>query len=56
MDDSDKDKVKVVTPLVSPHEGSKRDDAPKPVDTGAPASTNEEGERVELPDLGGKID
>ena len=53
MDDK---KDKAATPLVSPYDRSQSDEAPKPVDTGAPVSTDEDGEPVDLPDLGGKID
>ncbi len=54
MNDADKDKV--VTPLVAPHGGSEAVEAPKAVDTDAPVSTDEKGDVVDLPDLGGKID
>lgn len=54
MDDADKNKV--VTPLVAPHDEAENVEAPKAVDTEAPVSTNEKGELVDLPDLGGKID
>ena len=54
MDDNGKDKV--VTPMVSPHDGSDTDKAPGTADTDAPASTDENGDVVDLPDLGGKID
>ncbi len=53
MDDK---KDQVATPLVSPHEGSKFDEAPKTVDTDAPVSTDEDGAPVDLPDLAGTID
>ena len=53
MDDK---KDKAATPLVAPHEGSKPDEAPTAVDTDAPVSTDENGEPVDLPDLGGRID
>lgn len=54
MDDGDKDKV--VTPLVAPHDGSEAVVAPEAVDIDAPVSTDEKGDVVDLPDLGGKID
>ncbi len=54
MDDADKDKV--VTPLVAPHDRSEAGEAPRSIDTDAPVSTDEKGDLVDLPDLGGKID
>ena len=53
MDDR---KDQVATPLVAPHDEADRDEAPKPVDTDAPVSTDRKGDKVELPDLGGRID
>lgn len=54
MDDADKDKA--VTPFVAPHDRAEADEAPRIVDTDAPVSTDEKGEPVDLPDLGGGID
>ena len=50
------DKDKVVTPLVAPHDKADQDETPKPADTNAPVSTDDKGDKVDLPDLGGKID
>ena len=54
MNDDKKDMP--VTPLVSPADGPKPDEAPQPIDTDAPVSTDENGKRVDLPDLHGTID
>ena len=59
MDDK---KDKAATPLVAPYDRSKPDEEPNPdeepksVDTDAPGSTDENGEPVDFPDLGGRID
>ena len=53
MDDR---KDEVATPLVAPYDEADRDEAPKPVDTDAPVSTDRKGDKVELPDLGGRFD
>ena len=48
------DQDKVATPLVEPHE--KPDTEPREVVVEAPVSTDDGGNEVEWPDLGGKID
>lgn len=53
MDDR---KEEAATPLVAPYDEADNDAAPKPVDTEAPVSTDRQGDKVDLPDLGGKID
>ena len=52
----DKDRRQVVTPMVAPHDEAEADEAPRTVDTDAPVSTDEKGDPVDLPDLGGRID
>lgn len=54
--DDDKDKKRVVTPMVSPHDTLEANVAPRIVDTDAPVSTDENGDPVDLPDLGGRVD
>lgn len=50
------EREKAVTPLVKPHDDRHHDEAPKAVPTDVPASTDEAGNAVDLPDQGGKID
>ena len=54
--DGDTTKTHATTPLVAPHDKEKDTAKPQVVDTSAPVSTDEAGDTVDLPDLGGKID